>query len=712
MITNHKKSEKPEEAYLPPENFISAELEKNTSDPQLYFQHGRIFRQKKEIDRAIEEFKKAVSFGQPNPDFFSHLAEAIVFRYVDMDTVRLEQQLGITGDSKEETSSRVNDLQFAIKNLEGALAIRYSTDDRIVMARALLELGHDENRDKAIKILEEVADARKDLIDPRCTLVRAYISKGDYESAHKTLEDIVKATPIDITEINPSEVPDKLLPFITHLEGANIGLLQLIGRHNVVEVPAQYKRETLIVKLYDSTDEASARIEAENFELLHRNQHKFVIPSIDNEVAVGDRIYFPQPAMLKREGADHVFLVWNKIHSKDLSEVAKNAVGEEAMIQFMKRIVEFGYTLQKDATEVLAENGRELVDVRRIKKPVHIGDKSLEVDFYTYRLFEKFVGVFETVRGVHISDRDKLYLKKKFEHMDKILNGAPDFFYSFYTDLNLRNILLANPKIEELAYEGITYLRRSINVRTDLENRYKWNCLIDICTALEHEVFPAVNSHKPAASRIRKRSTLFNYFYDYYLSLMLTDLFSKKGRDRADLKYFRSTAPFNNTEKQKALKEQLREKVSSALLEYTQKEYNQPFRWQDYRKLFLTASAHRHLTIIGDKVREVKKYEKILGLIRDSYEHVRAYHQKVESQEPIEKRRVLRGLVEKELRESTDKTGNNYVLESYIKRIKELEELEEAKKHHSYLALAKLERLGKKGRILRDKLDSLYSLTQ
>jgi len=553
---------------------------------------------------------------------------------------------------------------------------------------------------KVISLFRKATEIDQNFIEAYFSLGEVYDSIGDCKNAgenfFKAIEKIAKWDPEGRINFDYSKAD------IRDMKEAG-GVLVDITQHKVMQVvPRRYMPPDIILKFYEKEDQEKAAAENRNLTILNQKGVKEKLMHPD-----GSAILIPQSRLYTKKADEtnnheYSFLRLDRMKGERLSnEIARlsERKGEkETLIRHLEWVVDHTAILQHVATkeipkydEQYEQTQTKLQDIRQKKH--QLGNKPRTIGFYTKRFAEKFMGQAQAYGGISIGSRYKKKLLAQYNEINDGLYNIPDFLYLFYTDANLRNFLIERGE----EFKAGMYLSepqrisRSNKTRLDLEGNDIRCGVSDVITAIEHEFCMGPN-------KLSKEDIKY-LTHRWLLGIVRMDM-KEKGKDASNIDTI--------------LKENKREEVDSSIRENI-RETDQALTLPRYDQICKLAAAERHLTIVGDKMRDNYKRKRVLEMQAEKYDFVRDYEQQVARQKIIdrqkfidEKRDYVERVVEAKSSQKTPQTEEAETMLSYLQLKDEHSRNEEHMRRHVDRLGELLNELGMSS--FRKKLNSYYGL--
>ena len=330
------------------------------------------------------------------------------------------------------------------------------------------------------------------------------------------------------------------------------------------------------------------------------------------------KVTIPKP-LLYVEEADQAILILERKEGDCLDEAFQRCKSKKEKMCHLEQIV--------DVTAVLAvartRKGSDLVDVRDQSHAIEFSDgEVIEVGFYTKRFFDKFIGQFRKYHGVEksgdsgaeISEEDQKKLLRLHAPINNILLSAPEFLYLFYTDCNFKNFAITGypempgeTELERFMESRDPAVRKkrirlAKRARFDIESGDKRLSILDILTAAEHELNNCGTN--PDSQYLTRR---------FILNLILLE--TEDEGERASI----GSVLAGGTRKQvhRSFQAHFPEYIASKGIDLDA---------EQLETLTAYASIQRHLTVIGDKERDLyAAREKVIGFESQFPDIITAY---------------------------------------------------------------------------------------
>ena len=357
-------------------------------------------------------------------------------------------------------------------------------------------------------------------------------------------------------------------------------ILRIKGLHPVYQASTMANiGRNVVFKSYNTLEPAQR--EADHINKLAKVQYQMMTPK-------NKFLKVPEWSILlegkDKKGKDQVFVATEYIEGDDLSKTIKGL--KKLKNNAIERAVDYGYVLARSYTII---NNGNIQDIRIKSKnkeyAAEIAGEVRPVGFYTARIFNKLINPLKEHAGLKLSQKDERNLANIIhEEIDNpLLKEVPDIFYLPYTDNNLDNFRInftphALLTDEEVFLEGQMY-------RLDHENGCeKRPFFSDFVTTFEHELCSNTISSRYLTLRV--------------IAQILHDEWAKQGKNEEEL----------NNLLQHSRRHRSYKKFERKVNEYMQK-FNPDLNVQKCMDWLALSSLERHLTILGDKIVTVSKFE-------------------------------------------------------------------------------------------------------
>jgi len=625
---------------------LEKQVAEDPANTQKLFELAEFYRREGDLEKAKGVYENIFSLDKDHIDALCGIID-------------VQERLEERAPSSEEghiSSSFVN----WIRNLR-------SRDDDPRVQLGLVRAGaRTGNVDEVIKYCKRLIENDPANVEAHVRLCEAYIRKGNKRMASKVLDAI-------------SQFPkNELFIGLEHTEareGLQPGLvLAEISKHRVYGiVPKRMTGPNIIIKIYEKGNRESARNDFENLTFFSKNSER-----------LGANLGVPRPILLK-DGEDASVLMAERIEGIRADRAYAACSSEEERLCYLERLV--------DATVAFALLGskrRKIRDVRDKRRTVRIGRRTKQVGYFTSRFDDKFIQQYASYGGIVIPDEKRLALLDLHSDINTELLAAPSSLYLLYTDCNFRNFLIPEPSggIEKVITEiadpkaRVRNLRKARIVGYDKESDEKTLFLIDLITLLEHEIVDR---------DMRRNHT------DYLIQRAMLGLMSYTFRDE------HTSAEIDSVLRSYSNKRFRR--VKKTFDKYFSRFMPNRYSQDQFQRLVLTASAQRHLTILGDKERDIYRLSKIMDDLIEQHETLRLY-EKILAERKVQDKVTFARELEARLKSTEMKESEKRALRDYLLLSQSFEELVRYRQIHRTILRMRLNET--KRTEFREQLDEVY----
>jgi hypothetical protein len=548
---------------------IELDIKKDRKNPQLHYEAGILYLMRGDFENqflGIQHFEKAL---QNHPGHLPTLQALCYLVFEDemkgqiLDTFDTEQR---EPPSFENLRARVQE-SFVGYNLE---TLEESLGPSVIPHLFDKEQG---KFSKAISVLDHILKNAPTNLDSQALLVYALIKRnqpGDRERAYDLTINYLAGG---------FDEPRGNLNVFRKMGDLKVGprVLQLIGLHEVQELLTQFpnrlQTETIYYKIFTSPYKKSAQAE---YTALSKLQDVELLAC-----GTGERIFTPPAhALLSKGEEDPLIFLMNRQPGHTVANLAsKDPWYAHKHLQWIT-----------DATAALQLWGKENLDLEPLPRDGQEIPLLGEVDFYTERIYSKFIIPFEKTnnfegRKVKLSDRVKREMLEAFKPMGEMHFTCPEWLNLYHTDANLGQFLIHSPQNPASTFtdDCIAKGRKS---RIDLEGIKIGMGFSDIITPLESEMWGE-----------RDAVSLSEDYIIRWLGHIIYEIWEKREKDDEEDKHFQQFA--HNYQAGLDDFNTMRAAVQEGL------PYFDPnVSYEQLMQYHKVASLARNLTVSGDKHRE------------------------------------------------------------------------------------------------------------
>ena len=552
---------------------------------RCYLNVGRAHENAGNIEKALEFYERITQLGKDNyaavlPELALHVTNCMLQRGIQRQKAKLDNVAHPL-------------LQFMQQNSTDSLkGPKGHWWDEL--------LGRKTNVITPVDLLE--AACIEDPTSPELKFTLAHIKalQGHNDRAYGLLEEALQSfDPNDVAGMVDAE------QVISSLRA-----LQIAGQHNVVRVvPPILHRGQTVIKTFTPDQKDRAELEER---ILNALADKPALAKMDNRE---EAFYTPFAVLLRppQESAKNYHLIM------------ENVPGHKVVHELLGLDTRYRYNLIKavvDASTALSFAINTIVpdtqDVRKtmLQRTMHRHTNTL--DFHSARFFDKIIKGMDT----HTASFKDLSPGVKIEEVERLLHDyAPvaqalitvsDWMVQVYTDANLRNY-----HVTTRTGTGAS-LADTITSRIDLETADKRLFLSDIITATEHED-AKLTPRQAYILALRASANVAGRYASKETMASLRDLLREQ--------YCEGDPQLPTDRDVTRLERSLETAVHT---------FDATFTIQKFQTLLQHASLERHLTIVGDKLRDKAAHVAFIKKLIENYPSVNEFREARKSLPPAQ----------------------------------------------------------------------------